>query len=107
MKTPAWCAVLLWASLACADRVYDNNEITLLTRLDAKEMCSCVFVVGQTQEFCREYVRLGIPVPGLAQGLPVPVLLRVDSQQKTTHAQVGLHVASARWRGDRVGCVLE
>jgi hypothetical protein len=101
-------AVVLCAVPSCGgDRLYPNSELTLLTGLDAKELCSCVFVVGQTEEYCREYVRLGIPFPGLKQGVPVPIQLLVDHDARRTSARVAGNHASARFVGDRRGCVLE
>ena len=99
--------LVLLATGSCGSRYYNNSEFTLLTRLDAKEMCSCVFVVGQTEEYCREYVRLGIPFPGLKQGLPVPIAVTVDTATRTTTARVAHYHASARHLGARTGCVLE
>lgn len=74
-----------------------RNFPGIISAFYSKEMCSCMFVVGQTEEFCNNYARQWVPI----QGAPV-----VDREKKTVRVQ-GLFVTSeAEYSGERTGCVL-
>lgn len=74
-----------------------RNFPGIISAFYSKEMCSCMFVVGQTEEFCNNYARQWVPI----QGAPV-----VDREKKTVQVR-GLFVTSeAEYTGERTGCVL-
>jgi len=57
-------AILLLACAAGAagtaggcDATYEDNVLKLLTRYRAKDMCSCLFVMGQTKDYCSRWTR--------------------------------------------------
>jgi hypothetical protein len=96
--------LLLSATLATscagedAGRVYENNDLQLLTAYAAKEACSCIFVMGQTEEFCRRWTRAA----------PDLKTLRINRTFSTVETQAVLFFsARARYTGKRHGCVLE
>lgn len=93
-------AILLFLVVTAAScgEVYDNTELRLLVNFAAKETCSCVFVMQQSDAQCLEYSRQFIPVGN------------VDIQHKAKRvqaAQGGLWVGQARFVDERFGCVLE
>jgi hypothetical protein len=62
----------------------------------AKEVCSCIFVVGQTQNYCSEYHEQIFKVSAV----------EIDSEKKEVVA-VGLGIQSvARFKSERHGCQL-
>jgi hypothetical protein len=69
----------------------------ILPGFTAKEYCSCRFVIGQTDGYCRGYVK---------QFLPVSELLVDESGYRVT-ARALLTTRSARWLARREGCRLE
>lgn len=77
---------------------YANNDLQLLTAYAAKEICSCVFVMGQSDEFCGRWTRAN---PNLKTW-------RVDRDKKTVETQAVLYWgARARYVSPREGCVAE
>lgn len=87
----------------CADphaqpRLYARNDLQLLTSYAAKEICTCVFVMHQTDAFCERFTRAS---PNLKT-------FRIDHEGKTVEtAAVLFWSARARWVSPRFGCVLE
>ena len=80
------------------ERLYKENDLQLLTAHAAKEMCSCVFVFGRDEDFCKAWVKAA----------PDLKTLRVDRDGKTVESQaVLLWGARARFVDERRGCVLE
>ena len=74
-----------------------RNFPGIISAFYSKEMCSCMFVVGQTEEFCNNYARQYVPI----QGAPI-----VDRDKKTIQVR-GLFVTSeAEYTGEKNGCVL-
>ena len=61
----------------------------------AKEFCSCYFVSGQTEQYCRDNVVLEIP----------GTKYEVDKVKKTVTAK-SLGTSHAKWVSERFGCVL-
>jgi hypothetical protein len=92
---------LLLVAAGCSsgpDRVYQRNDLQLLTAHAAKEMCSCVFVFGRDYDFCKAWVKAD----------PDLKTLRVDYEAKRVESQaVLLWGARARFVDERRGCVLE
>lgn len=62
----------------------------------AKEFCSCYFVNGQSEDFCRDLVHQYVPL----------TQLKIDSEHRTVQAESLGAVRSARWVSERFGCVL-
>ena len=85
------------AAPGCADP-YNNNDFLLLTAYTAKEMCSCLFVMEQTQEFCTAFTKANPNIKSV----------RVDLTNKRVESEaVLLYGARARYTGPRTGCILE
>lgn len=63
----------------------------------AKEMCSCVFVMGRENFFCDAYVRTFVPVNDIS----------VDRVRGTVEASALWRTARAKYLSKRFGCVLE
>lgn len=84
--------------LAGCSQGYDNHDLQLLTSYRAKDMCSCVFVQGRDEDYCRNWTKAA---PNLAT-------LVVDTETKSVHTEA-LQYWSARavWVNEREGCVLE
>lgn len=81
-----------------SDRVYQRNDLQLLTAHAAKEMCSCLFVFGRDEDFCKAWVKAA----------PDLKTVRIDRDAKTVESQAVLLWGSrARFVDERRGCVLE
>jgi hypothetical protein len=50
-------AALLAGCSQGPDRLYEKNDLQLLTRYAAKELCSCLFVMERDEIYCREWTR--------------------------------------------------
>lgn len=82
---------------ACRDG-YSASDLQLVTAYRAKELCSCLFVTGQSEEFCLRYTSED----------PNVALPRIDRSRKTVStAAFLLWGARARFDGPRTGCVLD
>ncbi|MDC0712279.1 hypothetical protein POL68_27680 [Stigmatella sp. ncwal1] len=97
-------AVLLGAValVACGGsgerRLYDNNDLQLVTAYTAKDACSCLFVAEQEESFCREWVK----------ARPAVAHLQIDTEKKVVESSaLLLWGARARFVDARTGCVLE
>ncbi|MFO0726988.1 MAG: amidase [Myxococcota bacterium] len=89
--------LVLLLLLAGCDR-YQDNDLELLTAYRAKELCSCLFVMGQTEDYCRAYT---VAAPNLAR-------FEIDRAGKTVRASaVLMWNARARWVSSREGCRLD
>lgn len=92
---------VLSGALGCAEeegRVYRNNDLMLLTAYSAKDICSCLFVMGQTEDHCERWARAN---PNLKT-------IQVDRSARTVTVQsMLLFSARARWVMPRRGCVSE
>lgn len=71
----------------------DVPELT--ANLTAKEVCSCVFVVGQTEEYCTRTNRQ----------ILTPSAIRIDREKKQVYARMWTNAAGAKWAGPYLGCV--
>lgn len=77
---------------------YKDNDLKLLVGYTAKKMCSCTFVIGQTEEFCLEWSRVDPDVKTVS----------IDRRSGVVETQtMGLVGARARFVDKRRGCVLE
>jgi hypothetical protein len=91
-------AVVTAACSSGSERVYQRNDLQLLTAHAAKEMCSCIFVFGRDEDFCKAWVKAA----------PDLKTLRIDRGARTVESQaVLLWGARARFVDERRGCVLE
>lgn len=93
--------ILLAMLLSCGGgdvRKYDTSLLHLGTGFNAKELCSCVFVVGQDEETCAAILRVS---PDVARG-------SVDREARTvTSRALGGWKRTARYVDARTGCVLD
>ncbi len=62
-----------------------------------KEMCSCLFVVGQDENYCKAYARQILPVSSYT----------IDQQTKKVLADGLGHSGSASYISNELGCRLE
>ncbi len=86
-------------ALSCgAPGEYHENDLQLVTGYTAKELCSCLFVMEQTEDFCRAWTTDSPPV----------ARYRVDWSKKTVESSaLMLWGARARFVSARSGCILE
>ncbi len=82
-----------------SDRLsYDNNDLEMLTAYKAKELCSCLFVMQQSEKYCADWT---VASPNLAS-------FTIDKTKKIVEASaVVMWHARAHYVNDRFGCVLE
>jgi len=100
MRTTLGTTIIIMLGLgtsACGES-YGNTELRLLVNFAAKETCSCVFVMRQSDAACLEYSRQFIPVGN--------VDIR-HGQRRVDATQGGTWAGTARFVDDRLGCVLE
>ena len=69
----------------------------ILPAFTAKEYCSCRFVMAQSDDYCRGYVKQWLPISEIA----------VDEPTHTVTTRGTGVTRSARWRSPREGCRLE
>ena len=90
-------------SLSCGrgdtvQRPYDNNDLQLVTSYTAKDFCSCLFVMGMSEDYCRRWTKAN----------PAVATVRVDHQERTVQTAAALLWGEkARFVNEREGCVLE
>ena len=88
---------LILLVLGCVEG-YKNHDLELLTAYRAKDMCSCVFVQGRDEDYCRDWTKAS---PNLAS-------LSVDMDTKTVHTEAMQYwSATARFVDTKQGCVLD
>ena len=88
----------LLASCSNDIRPYANNDLQLATSYSAKEACSCLFVMEQTEAYCRNWTKAS----------PAVASFRVDWEEKTVESGALLMWGRrARYIDERRGCVLE
>lgn len=79
-------------------RMYDNNELELVTAYTAKDACTCLFVMEREEAYCRAWVAA---IPGVAS-------LTIDPEKKVVETSaVLLWGARAHYVDAHNGCVLE
>ena len=77
---------------------YSSSLFRLGSGFAAQEACSCLFVMGMDEDFCREWVRVS---PDVAK-------FRVDWENKRVKARaLGMGHTSAVYTGERTGCIIE
>ena len=84
--------------VAACDEPYNDNDLELLTRYRAKDMCSCLFVMERDQKYCAAWTQ---QPPNLAT-----YVIDWDRREVRTQAMM-FWAARARFVDDHFGCVLE
>jgi hypothetical protein len=104
MRSASAVAAVLLAGLllSCGSntdsRQYSYNDLQLITSYTAKEMCSCLFVMEQSEAYCRVWTKQS----------PAVASVRIDAAHKTVESYAVLFWgARARWVDEKFGCVLE
>jgi len=69
----------------------------IISAYTAKEYCSCRYVMQQTADYCRGYVKQSVPTSDFVEA--------VEAKRVTVSGLGRSH--SARWIGERQGCRLE
>ena len=83
--------------LSCKKKGYNNRDLVLLTSYQAKDLCSCIFVQGRDEDFCRKWVKAS----------PNVAIKKVDYENKVVYAKAFTYwTASAKWIDKKHGCVL-
>ena len=70
---------------------------SIISSFYAKQMCSCLFVVGQTEDHCRNEARQYVPISGYD----------IDWQARSVTVRGLGRSNRARYVGERYGCVLD
>jgi hypothetical protein len=92
--------LLALVALSCSDgkeRIYQNSDLDLLAGFTAKEYCSCFFVVGQTQDFCDQFIKQSPPIGTVS----------IDQKNKKVTSHALFNSRTAHWVSDKFGCILE
>ena len=77
---------------------FDTGLLRIGANYGARLACSCAFVMGQTEDYCRAWVKAS----------PDIVKIRFDQEEKrVTATALGLVRSHARWYGAQEGCRLE
>lgn len=63
----------------------------------AKEMCSCMFVMEQSEEYCLEDIAMD----------PAPQKLKVDLKNKVVKSSFYIFKEKAYWISDEEGCQIK
>src|SRR5689334_20391908 len=84
--------------LSCSNGRYQRNDLELVAAHSARDMCSCLWVMEQDQDFCTAWVRAS---PDVAK-------YEIDTKNKRVKASaVSLWGSTAKFVSARSGCVLE
>ena len=105
MKTSIAARVLGMGLLltGCADHdgeaiSYANSDLELTSSYAATEVCSCIFVMEQDEDFCRAWTKAN----------PAVATFRVDYERKRVEASaIMLWGTTAHFVDERTGCVLD
>jgi hypothetical protein len=90
--------VLAGTTIACGGEGYSRNDLQLLTAYTAKETCSCLFVMEQTEEYCRAWTKAS----------PAVATWSADLEARTVDSAAGLFWgARAHYVDEKFGCVLD
>lgn len=86
-------------TLSCGDlRPYDNSDLQLAPAYGAKELCSCLFVMEMSEDYCRAWTKAS----------PAVANLRIDREAKRVEGGALLMWGrNARYDDASFGCVLE
>ena len=77
---------------------YDATLLQLASGYSATMVCQCVFMMGQTEEYCADWSRV---TPEVAK-------FKVDREEKSiTSRSLGFRPVTAIYVDDRQGCVVQ
>jgi hypothetical protein len=88
------------AAAACSGsgRTYHNSDLQLAPAFQAKAMCSCLFVMGQTEPFCSAWSRQS----------PAVASYQIDWGGKSVESSAGMFWgARAYYVSQHFGCTVE
>jgi len=74
-----------------------KNFTAIISSYYAKEMCTCVFVIEQTEPVCHNIVRQYVPVQEVT----------IDQEKKRVTVTGLFRTNSASYQGPQYGCTLE
>lgn len=69
----------------------------IISSFYSKEFCSCYFVTEGTTEQCHNFARQWLPIQGFM----------LDQEKRTVTVKGLFVVTTARYTGDRYGCILD
>jgi hypothetical protein len=69
----------------------------IISAFYSKEFCSCYFVTEGTEEQCHNFARQWVPIQSFA----------LDKEKRTVTVKGLFVTTTARYTGDRYGCILE
>ena len=72
----------------------------------AKELCSCLFVTGQPEEVCLDYVRHDLAALDDAPIIDTDDDAVIDDSRRSVTVALLLNSATARYQDERLGCRL-
>jgi hypothetical protein len=73
----------------------------------AKEMCSCLFVVGQSEAYCRPYAQEDIAGVGDLPFTNLDESAEIDTEKRSVTVSLLMQEATATQTDDRRGCAVE
>ena len=92
---------LVFAETQMSQRSLHSSLTDIGSGSSAKQMCSCMFVMKQSEKFCRKFSR---------EVLIIDILNRhkVDKKEKTITTTIGFffNKRKAKFMGDKLGCTL-
>lgn len=94
--------IVLLLALGCAKteesvRIYDATLLELASGYSAMMSCQCVFMMGQTEEYCADWSRVE----------PAVAKFKVDYDERSITARsLGFRPRTAVYVDDRTGCVI-
>ncbi|HEY0883198.1 MAG TPA: hypothetical protein VGE37_02470 [Archangium sp.] len=103
MKKLLLMVTMVGALAGCANengtpRTYDNNDLELAVGNSARMGCSCRYVMGMDEAYCRAWVKASPDVAKVSFD---------DATKKVESAAFVSWAATARFIDDKRGCVLE
>ena len=85
----------LWA---CEADPYQQNDLELISAYRAKTMCTCIWTLGMSEDFCAVY---SLQSPAVAT-------YRIDAEHKVVESQALLMWGDrAHFVSERFGCVFD
>lgn len=106
LQGPLWRRIVCWfvvvvSALWLFSKVFWENTVLdlpeMAATLYARENCSCLFVIGQSEESCREITKQFVPLSSIT----------IDREKRTVQTRVFWGIARAKWVSDRLGCQIE
>lgn len=101
IKIPLFALVLAALTTSCGNpgyHEYNNSDLQLITGYAAKEYCSCIFVMEQSEEWCTAWTKANPQVDSV----------RLDRASKSVEASaLMMWAARAHYVDEHFGCVIE